>query len=75
LVEGQTVKLYFDQRRAGSKGDRPAYVYRADGRFVNAELIKRGYARGDRTSAFQCSSEFIQYQSTAQKKKRGIWSK
>lgn len=70
LVEGQTVKLHFDQRRAVSRGDKPAYVYLADGRLVNAELIKRGYARVDRTSAFQCGNEFIQHQLTAQKKKR-----
>lgn len=75
LVENQTVKLHFDQRRTGSQGDKPAYVYLADGTFINAELIKRGYARVDRTSAFQYSSEFIQHQLTAQKKRRGIWSK
>ena len=75
LVEGQTVKLHFDQRRTGSNRAKPAYVYLADGTFVNAELIKRGYARVDRTSPFEYSSEFIRYQLTAQKEKRGIWSK
>ena len=59
LVEGQTVKLHFDQSRTGSNGDKPAYVYLADGTFVNAELIKRGYARVDRTSSFEYSSQFF----------------
>jgi micrococcal nuclease len=74
LVEGQTVKLYFDQKRTHSNGDKPAYVYLADGTFVNAEVIKEGYARVDRTSPFELSGEFMQHQLTAQKEKRGIWS-
>ena len=74
LVDGQAVKLHFNQRGTGSNGDRPAYVYLEDGTFVNAEVIKGGYARVDRTSPFEYSSEFIQHQLTAQKEKRGIWS-
>jgi micrococcal nuclease len=74
LVEGQTVKLHFDQRKSPSNGDKPAYVYLADGTFVNAEVIRGGYARVDRTSPFEYSSEFFKHQLTAQKEKRGIWS-
>ncbi|MDX1779474.1 MAG: thermonuclease family protein, partial [Thermodesulfobacteriota bacterium] len=60
--------------RTHSNGNKPAYVYLADGTFVNAEVIREGYARVDRTSPFEFSSEFMQYQLTAQKEKRGIWS-
>ena len=74
LVEGQTVKLHFDQKRTRSNGDKLAYVYLAVGTFVNAEVIREGYARVDRTLPFAFSSEFIQHQLTAQKEKKGIWS-
>ena len=74
LVGGQTVKLHFDQRRTHLNGYKPAYVYLANCTFVNAEVIRNGYARVDRTSPFEFSSEFIQHQLTAQKEKRGIWS-
>lgn len=74
LVEGKSVKLHYDQMSSDSNGYLPAYVYLADGTFVNAEIIKRGYARVDTASPFKYSSEFIGHQLSAQKAKRGIWS-
>ena len=74
LVEGKSVKLHFDQMKSDAKGCLPAYVYLSDGTFVNAEVIKRGYARVDTASPFKHSSEFIQHQLDAQKEKRGIWA-
>ena len=74
LVEGKSVKLHYDQMSSDANGYLPAYVYLADGTFVNAEIIKRGYARVDTASPFKYSSEFIGHQLSAQKAKRGIWS-
>ena len=74
LVEGKPVKLHYEQMSSDSSGCLPAYVYLADGTFVNAEIIKRGYARVDATSPFKYSSEFIRHQLNAQKEKKGIWS-
>jgi micrococcal nuclease len=46
LVEGRRVRLRFDAERRDRYGRTLAYVYRArDGLFVNAELVRRGYAR------------------------------
>jgi micrococcal nuclease len=46
LVAGQRVRLRFDAERRDRYGRTLAYVYRArDGVFVNAELVRRGYAR------------------------------
>jgi micrococcal nuclease len=46
LVEGQRVRLRYDAEREDRYGRTLAYVYRArDGLFVNAELVRRGYAR------------------------------
>ena len=46
LVEGRQVRLRYDTERQDRYGRTLAYVYRAsDGLFVNAELVRRGYAR------------------------------
>jgi micrococcal nuclease len=44
LVDGRRVRLVFDRERRDVYGRLLAYVYTA-GRFVNAELVRRGYAR------------------------------
>lgn len=44
LVDGETVRLVFDSELRDVYGRLLAYVY-ADGMFVNAELIRGGYAR------------------------------
>jgi len=45
LVAGEQVKLVYDIERRDRYGRLLAYVYRArDGLFVNAELVRRGYA-------------------------------
>ena len=44
LVEGERVRLVFDAERRDVYGRLLAYVY-LDGRFVNAELVRRGLAR------------------------------
>jgi micrococcal nuclease len=46
LVDGERVRLRYDAEREDRYGRTLAYVYRArDGVFVNAELVRRGYAR------------------------------
>jgi micrococcal nuclease len=46
LVGGERVRLRTDSERRDRYGRLLAYVHRAaDGRFVNAELVRRGYAR------------------------------
>jgi micrococcal nuclease len=46
LVAGRRVRLRYDAERQDRYGRTLAYVYRAsDGLFVNAELVRRGYAR------------------------------
>src|SRR4051812_11556487 len=43
-VEGEVVRLVFDAERRDVYGRLLAYVYLGD-RFLNAELVRRGYAR------------------------------
>jgi micrococcal nuclease len=44
LVEGWRLRLVFDREKKDRYGRTLAYVYRSDGLFVNAELLKEGLA-------------------------------
>ena len=44
LVEGKRVRLEFDIEKHDRYGRLLAYVYLADGTFVNNEIVKQGYA-------------------------------
>ena len=74
MVEGKEVTLDYDRVQPDRSGREYAYVYLSDGTFVNAEVVRKGYARVDTSLPFLHSSEFISYQLEAQAEKRGIWS-
>ena len=74
LVEGKEVRLHYDRMKTDANGCLRAYLYFTDGTFVNAEVIKRGYARVDTTFPFKYSSEFTRHQLNAQKAQKGIWA-
>jgi micrococcal nuclease len=44
LVEGKPVRIEFDTQRRGDNGDVQAYVILPDGRLMNAEVLRYGYA-------------------------------
>jgi len=44
LLEGKKVRLEYDVSRYDQYGRTLAYVYLKDGTFVNADLVKKGYA-------------------------------
>jgi micrococcal nuclease len=74
LVEGERVRLSFDAERRDTYGRLLAYVHLAD-RFVNAELLRRGYATtltippNDRFAA-----RFGRLERAAARAGRGLWS-
>ena len=74
LMEDKAVTLEYDQQKADSQGRLLAYVYLSDGRFLNAELIKQGYASVDREIPFKHSEQFEHYQREAKQHKRGMWT-
>ena len=74
MVEGKEVTLDYDRIQPDKNGLPFAYVYLADGTFVNEEIIRKGYARVDMRVPFAYSSEFINCQMEAQSAKRGLWS-
>ena len=77
LVEGRRVRLVFGVERRDVYGRLLAYVYRAsDGAFVNAALVRDGYARtltiapNDRYAP-----RFAALQAAARRAGRGLWGR
>lgn len=77
LLRGETVCIIKDpnQNEPNNAETMLGYVYRApDGLFVNAEIIRQGYGRADKTAAFKYSAEFQQLEKFARERGKGIWN-
>jgi micrococcal nuclease len=77
LVGGERVRLVYDVERRDRYGRLLAYVYRVrDGLFVNAELVRRGYAT---VATFPPNGaherDFKRLAGRARLSGRGLWSK
>jgi micrococcal nuclease len=73
LVAGKTVRLEFDEHRRDKYGRLLAYVY-VDRLFVNAELIRQGYAQVSTYKDNQSyHDEFARLQQNAIAARRGMW--
>jgi endonuclease YncB( thermonuclease family) len=73
LAEGKPVRLEYDQQRQDKYGRILAYVYLADGTFVNAEIIKQGYGYAYTRFPFKHLEQFRQLEREAREEKRGLW--
>jgi micrococcal nuclease len=76
LVAGERVRLVRDAEERDRYGRLLAYVYRArDGRFVNAALVRRGYAVPLTIPPNVAhAKQFRRLAATARRKGRGLWS-
>ena len=74
LMADTGVTLNYDQQETDGQGRLLAYVYLSDGRFLNVELIRQGYASIDREIPFTHSEQFEDYQREAKQHKRGMWA-
>lgn len=73
LVAGKMVRLEFDERRRDKYGRLLAYVY-VDSLFVNAELIRQGYAKVTTYRDNQRHhNDFTRLQRDAIAARRGMW--
>ena len=74
LVEGKEVSLEFDVDRQDRYKRLLAYVYLKDGRFVNAEIVKEGYAS---LMTYPPNVKYVElFQELyreARENKRGLW--
>ncbi len=74
LIAGKKVKLVSDITPLDRFGRTLSYVYLEDGTFVNAELIKKGYAVVMTLAPnVEYAEYFVGLQKEARKKKRGLW--
>ena len=73
-VEGRQVRLEYDWQHSDKYGRTLAYVYREpDGLFLNAELLRQGYAFAYRVFPFKYLEQFSEYSQEAQTQKKGLW--
>lgn len=74
LVEGKRVRLEFDVEKYDRYGRLLAYVYLEDGRLVNAEIIKEGFASLMTIPPnVKYADEFLKWYREARENKRGLW--
>lgn len=75
LLSGKKVYLEYDPAQKQDKYGRTlAYVYREDGLFYNAEMIKQGYAHSYVQFPHPRLDEFNLYQREARENGRGFWA-
>jgi micrococcal nuclease len=77
LVQGQEVRLVHDAEARDRYGRMLAYVYRSsDGLFVNAELVRRGYAKPLSIPPNVAHAvELRRLAAAARREGRGLWSR
>ena len=76
LALGKNIRLEFDEERFDKYGRTLAYVYLEDGTFVNAELVKSGYARTMSIKPnTKYTSLFKELQNEAKIKRKGMWAR
>lgn len=76
LVEGKRVILEFDVEKYDRYKRLLAYVYLKDGTFVNAEIVKQGYASLMTIPPnVKYSDLFLRLYQEARQNRRGLWGK
>ncbi|MFH1995465.1 MAG: thermonuclease family protein [Candidatus Omnitrophota bacterium] len=74
LCGRKKVRLEFDEDRVDKYDRVLAYVFLEDGTFVNAEIIRKGYARTLTWFPFKYKKDFKEYQEIAEKVRIGLWA-
>jgi micrococcal nuclease len=69
----QPVRLAFDWDLRDRYGRLLAYIYTAEGRCFNADLVSEGYGHAYTRFAFQFMDEFRTLEQEARRKGRGLW--
>lgn len=72
LVLNRWVRLEFDER-AGAYNPHSAYVMTEDGQFVNALLVRDGFARVSARAPLSRLEELKRAEREAEQARRGIW--
>lgn len=74
LLEGGKVELIYDAGKKDRYGRTLAYVHLPDGTFVNAEMVKQGYAMVMTVPPnVEHADYFVELERKAKRRKRGLW--
>lgn len=73
LVEGKKVRLEYEGPKRDRNGRIRAYAYLEDGTFVNAEILRQGFATVTDQPSGQYAELFIAMQKEAMVHERGLW--
>jgi len=74
LCLGKAVSLEYDVERRDRYGGTLAYLYLDDGRFVNAEIVKAGYAQPMTVPPnVKHADLFLNLEREARREGRGLW--
>jgi len=74
MLDNKSVKLVSDVDSLDQFGRTLSYVYLEDGTFVNAELVKNGYAQVMTVPPnVKFADEFLKLQQEARENNRGLW--
>ncbi len=75
MVEGKNLRLEYDVERKDKYGRTLAYAYLEDGTFINAELVRQGYAQIMTIPPnVKYVDLFVRLQREARQARRGLWS-
>ena len=74
LIEKKDVALKGGEEPFDRFGRRLAYVYLADGTFVNQKMVEDGYAETFRAFPFQYKKNFQELEQGARAERRGMWA-
>jgi micrococcal nuclease len=74
LTINKVVRLEYDGQKTDSYGRTLAYLHLAGGTFVNAEIVKQGYAHAYTEFPFRYLEQFRAYEREAQAAARGLWA-
>jgi micrococcal nuclease len=74
LLKNSNVRLEYDVDTLDQYGRTLAYVYLTDGTFINADLVKNGYAMVMTVPPnVKYADEFVKHQQEARENNRGLW--
>ncbi|MEK6606910.1 MAG: thermonuclease family protein [Myxococcota bacterium] len=74
LVAGKRVRLEYDRERRDRYGRTLAYVYLADGRCVNAEIIRQGFGFAYTRFPFRYRERFREHERQSRVAGLGLWA-
>jgi site-specific DNA-methyltransferase (adenine-specific) len=75
LIKRSGLRFRDDRGPVGNDRYGPLYVYLSNEKFINAHMIRNGYALADRVCRYRHRERFLKYEEEARDAGRGLWAK